>query len=109
MVSIYNEISSTITISWTPPSAITIPPASTPERFYCVQIVTGTETVSRGCDRSVDMNEDTSFVLSDVTCGVNYNITVIPFSRLGDGPARMVEFPGIWLRKLNLYLVTSFP
>ncbi len=95
MDSIYNEISNSINISWTPPPAITITPASSPERFYCVQIVTGTETISRGCNRSEEMNEDTSFELSDITCGVNYDITVIPFNRLGDGQVRLVELPGM--------------
>ncbi len=95
MNSIYNEVSSSINISWTPPPAITIPPASRPERFYCTQIVTGTETISRGCNRSEEINEDISFVLSNIMCGVNYNITVIPFNRLGDGAARLVELPGM--------------
>ncbi len=95
MKSIYNEISNSINISWIPPPAITIPPASRPERFYCVQIVTGTETISRGCNRSEEMNEDTSFGLSDIMCGVNYDISVIPFNRLGDGQVRLVELPGM--------------
>ncbi len=63
--------------------------------------MTGTGTISRGCNRSEDM---TSFILSNVTCGVNYDITVIPFNRLGDGPARLVEFPGIIIHFTSCFI-----
>lgn len=91
----YNVVDSTANILWSPPPALTIPPADRPEIFYCVQIVIdGSNAESRGCNRTGDKNEDTSIMWQNIMCGVNYDITVIPFNRLGDGPARTLEFPG---------------
>jgi len=79
----YNEI-----------AAITFSPATRPEIFYCVEINKGTTTEFMGCNRTGDMNEETSVVISDIVCGVNYDITITPFNRVGDGVNSIALFPG---------------
>jgi len=49
-------------ISWTAPAAITVPPDTRPEIFYCVEINNGVSTDFLGCNRTGDMNEETSVV-----------------------------------------------
>ena len=88
----------TLTISWTAPPAIPIPPATEPEIFYCVEINNGTATESIGCNRTRDMNEETSVMISDIVCGVNVSVTITPFNRVGDGQNSMVLFPGTTFR-----------
>ena len=93
--SVFSTVDRTLTISWTAPLAITISPASRPEIFYCVEINNGTATESTGCNRTGDMNEETSVIISDIVCGVNYDVTITPFNRVGDGVNSNVSFPGI--------------
>jgi len=90
----YDVIDRTLNISWTAPSAITIPPASRPEIFYCVKINDGAAIEFIGCNRNEDMNENQTIVLSDIVCGIYYDITIIPFNRVGDGNISEVSFPG---------------
>ena len=59
-------------------------------RFYCVEVVnqtaaTMTTIQSIGCNRSEDRNEETSVMLENIVCGVNYKITITPFNVVGDG------------------------
>ena len=91
----YSAVDGTFNVSWTAPPAIVIPPATTPERFYCVEISNGTGTESISCNRTGDMNNETSVIISDIVCGVNYNVTVTPFNRVGAGEASSVSFPGM--------------
>ena len=100
MNSEYSAVDRTLTISWTAPPAITIPQAAGPEIFYCVEINNGTATESIGCNRTEDMNEETSVIISDIVCGVNYDVTITPFNRVGDGVNSNVSFPGIQLMKI---------
>ena len=93
LTSQYNAATSNLSITWIPPAALTVPPANTPERFYCVQVKSGDMKKSRGCDGSV--NEETSYLLDDVTCGVSYAIIIIPFNRIGNGTRSDLLFPGI--------------
>ena len=93
--SVFSAVDRTLNISWTAPPAITIPPATRPEIFYCVEINNGTATESIGCNRAGDMNEETSVIISDIVCGVNYNIIITPFNRVGDGVNSNVFFPGM--------------
>ena len=48
---------------------------------------------STGCDGSI--NEETSYLLDSVMCGVNYTITIIPFNRIGNGTRSDLLFPGM--------------
>ena len=89
----YNAATSTVQIIWTPPPALTVPLANTPERFYCVQVMYGDMMESRGCDGS--MNDETSYLLENVTCGVNYTFTIIPINRIGNGSGSSLLFPGV--------------
>ena len=95
MKSVFNIVDRTLNISWTDPPAITIPPATRPEILYCVEINNGTVTESIGCNRLGDMNEETSVIISDIVCGVNYNVTITPFNRVGNGVNSNVSFPGV--------------
>ena len=95
----YSSVNRTLNISWTAPPAITIPPTTRPEIFYCVEINNGTATESMGCSRTGDMNEETSVIISDIVCGVNYDVTITPFNRVGDGVNSNVSFPGMTLNK----------
>ena len=92
----YNVMDSSVTISWSPPPALVISPAIIPERFYCVEVFDQTMSVidSRGCDRNVNRSEETSFILTNVVCGTNYDILVTPFNQIGDGVKSTVLFPG---------------
>ena len=60
-------------------------------RFYCVEVVnqtaaTMTTIQSIGCNRSEDRNEETSVMLENIVCGVNYKITITrTFNVVGDG------------------------
>ena len=92
--SVFSAIDRTLNISWTAPPAITIPQATRPERFYCVEINNGTATESIGCSRTGDMNEETSVIISDIVCGVNVSVTITPFNRVGDGVYSTVLFLG---------------
>ena len=96
--SVFSAVDRTLNISWTAPPAITIPQATRPEIFYCVEINNGTATESIGCNRTGDMNEETSVIVSDIVCGVNYDVTLTPFNRVGDGVNSTVLFPGMTLR-----------
>ena len=93
LTSEYNAATSNLNISWSPPAALTVPPATTPERFYCVQVMYGEMMESRGCDGS--MNEETSYLLQNVGCGVNYTIAIVPVNRVGNGTESSVLLPGI--------------
>ena len=67
-------------------------------RFYCVEVVNQAATTmstiqSIGCNRSEDRNEETSVVLENIVCGVNY-ITITPFNIVGDGHQSSTLFPG---------------
>ena len=93
LTSQYNAATSNLNIIWSPPPALTVPPATTPERFYCVQVIYGEMMESRGCDDS--MNEEISYLLDSVTCGVNYTIIIIPFNRIGNGTGLDLQFPGM--------------
>ena len=95
MNSVFSAVDRTLNISWTAPPAITIPPATRPEIFYCVEINNGTATESIGCNRTGDMNEETSVIISDIVCGVNYDVTTTPFNRVGDGVISTLIFPGM--------------
>ena len=90
----HSSVDRTLNISWTAPPAITIRPATRPEIFYCVKINNGTVTGSIGCNRTGDMNEETSVIISDIVCGVNYDVTITPFNRVGDGVISTILFPG---------------
>ena len=90
----YNAATSSLNITWSPPRALTVPLATRPERFYCVQVINGDMMESTGCDNS-SMNEETSYVQGNVMCGVNYTITIIPFNRLGNGIESSILIPGI--------------
>ncbi len=92
--SIYNVMDNTINISWTPPTAITVPPNPTPEIFYCIQISNGTETERIGCNKSVDMNIKTSITVENIMCGIRYNVIVTPFNRRGGNSPTTLELPG---------------
>ena len=100
----YSAVDSTLHISWTAPPAITIPPVTRPEIFYCVEISNGTAE-SIGCNRTRDMNEETSVIISDIVCGVNYDVTITPFNRVGDGVNSTVSFPGIQLIKICYFYI----
>ena len=89
----HNIMDRTLNISWTAPTAVTILPATRPEIFYCVEINSGTATESIGCNRAGDMNEETSVIISDIVCGANYEVIIIPFNRVGDGVNSTVTFP----------------
>ena len=93
--SILSAVDRTLTISWTAPPAITIHPATRTEIFYCVEINNGTANVSIGCNRTGDMNEETSVIISDIVCGVSYDVTITPFNRVVDGVKSNVLFPCI--------------
>ena len=93
--SVFSAVDRTLNISWTAPPAITIPPATRPEIFYCVEINNGTATESIGCNRPGGMNEETSVKISDIVCGVNYDVTITPFNSVGDGVNSDVSFPGM--------------
>ena len=93
--SVYSSVDRTLNISWTAPPAITIPPAIRPEIFYCVEINNGTATESIDCNRTGDINEETSVIISDIVCGVNYDVTITPFNRVGDGVMSTVIFPSM--------------
>ena len=93
--SVFSAVDRTFSISWTAPPAISIPPATRPEIFYCVEINNGTATESIGCNRTGGMNEETSVIISDIVCGVNYDVNITPFNRVGDGVNSNVFFPGI--------------
>ena len=41
------------------------------------------------------MDEETSVIISDIVCGVNYNVIITPFNRVGDGVNSNVSFPGM--------------
>jgi len=69
-------------------------PATRPEIFYCVEINNGTAIASIGCNRTGERNEETSVVISDIVCRVNYVITITPFNRVGDGVNSTLSFPG---------------
>ena len=84
MNSVFSAVDRTLNVSWTAPPAITIPPATRPEILYCVEINNGTATESIGCNRTGDMNEETSVIISGIVCGVNYDVTITPFNRVGD-------------------------
>ena len=88
LTSQYDAATSNVNISWSPPAALTVPPATTPERFYCVQVIYGEMMESTGCDGS--MNEETSYLLNNVMRGVNYTITIIPIS---NGTGLDLQFP----------------
>ena len=94
----YHAVDRSFSISWTAPPAISVPPATGPEIFYCVGISNATATESIGCNRTGDMNEETSVIISDIVCGMNYNVTINPFNRVGDGEASNVSFPGMTLK-----------
>ena len=93
--SVYNSVDRTLNISWTAPPSMVIFPASRPEIFYCVEINNGTATESIGCNRTGDMNAETSVIISDNVCGVNYDVTITPFNRVGDGVISTVIFPSM--------------
>ena len=93
--SVFSAVTGTLNISWTAPPAIAIPQATRPEIFYCVEINNGTATESIGCNRTGDMNEETSVIISDIVCGVNYDVIITPFNRVGDGVNSNVSFPGM--------------
>ena len=93
--SVYSSADRMLNISWTAPPAITIRPASRPEIFYCVEINNGTAIESIGCNRTGHMIEETSVVISDIVCGVNYDVTITPFNRVGDGVIATVIFPSM--------------
>ena len=76
-----------------------MPPATRPEIFYCVEINNGTATESISCNRTGDMNEETSVII-DIVCGVNFNVTITPFNSVGDGVSSNVLFPGMILKQL---------
>ena len=94
----YHAVDRSFSISWTAPPAITIPPATGPEIFYCVEISNGTATESIGCNRTGDMNEETSVIISDIVCRVNYDVAITPFNRVGDGVNSIAFFPGMTLK-----------
>ena len=89
----YNAATSTVQIIWSPPPALTVPLATTPERFYCVQAMYGDMMESSGCDGN--MNNETSYLLHNVMCGVDYTFTIIPINRIGNGTESSLLFPGI--------------
>ena len=93
LTSEYDAATSNLNISWSPPAALTVPPATTPERFYCVQVIYGEMMESTGCDDSI--NEETSYLLNNVMCGVNYTITIIPSNRISNGTGLDLQFPGM--------------
>ncbi len=92
--SIYNVMDNTINIFWTPPTAITVPPALTPEIFYCIQISNGTETEQIACNKSVDRNSNISITVKDIMCQTHYNVMVTPFNRRGGNSPTTLELPG---------------
>ena len=94
----YSALDRTFSISWTAPPAITIPPATRPEILYCAEINNGTATESIACNRTGDTNEETSVIIPDIVCGVNYDVTITPFNRVGDGLDSNVSFPGMTLK-----------
>ena len=98
MNSVFSAVDRILHISWTAPPAITIPQATRPEIFYCVEINNGTTTESIGCNRTGDMNEETSVIISGYVCGVNYDVTITPFNRVGDGVNSNMSFPGMTLK-----------
>ena len=68
-------------------------------RFYCVEVVNQTAATmttihSIGCNRREDRNEETSVMLGNIVCGVNYRITITPFNVLGDGRQSSTLLPG---------------
>ena len=93
--SVFSAVDRTLNISWTVPPAITIPQATRPEIFYCVDISNGTATESMGCNRTGDINGETSVIIYDIVCGVNCDVTIIPFNRVGDGVNSNVSFTGM--------------
>ena len=96
--SVFSAVDRTLNISWTAPPAITIPPATRPEIFYCVEINNGTATESIGCNRTGNMNEETSVTISDIVDEGNYDVIIIPFNRVGDGVNSTILFPGRTMR-----------
>ena len=73
----------------------TVPFLPAPETFYCVEINNGPAAESIGCNRTRGMNEETSVIISDIVCGVNYDVTITSFKRVGDGENSNVSFPGM--------------
>ena len=68
-------------------------------RYYCVEVVNQTAATmttiwSIGCNRREDRNEETSVMLGNIVCGVNYRIIITPFNVLGDGRQSSTLFPG---------------
>ena len=54
-------------------------------RYYCVEVVNQTAATmttiwSIGCNRREDRNEETSVMLENIVCGVNYRIIITPFN-----------------------------
>ncbi len=95
----YSALDNTVNISWIPPPAIIVPAfgqnIDRPEIYYCVHVSNGSITTSIGCNRTGDRNEETSVLLDNAVCKEEYNVTIIPFNRLGDGAPVLAQFPGV--------------
>ena len=55
---------------------------------------TMTTIQSIGCNRSEDRNEETSVIIDNIVCGVNYRITITPFNVVDDGRQSSTLLPG---------------
>ena len=69
----YDAATSTVSISWSPPPALTVTGESGPMTYNCVEVVNQTGTTrttiqSIGCHRREDRNEETRVKLGNIVC-----------------------------------------